>query len=177
MQLYFQKCTYSDLAQLVEISRTTFVTAFEKDNNPDDFKAYIDVAFDESAIASQLENPDSSFYFVFMYEQLVGYFKLNIARAQTEIRSNESIELERIYVLQKFQGQQIGKQMLQHTLTLAFNQNKKYIWLGVWEKNTAAIRFYQKYGFVKFDTHPYYIGKDEQTDWLMRYELSTLQAD
>lgn len=171
MQLRFQKCTFSDLEQLVEISKTTFVNAFEKDNDPKDFRNYIDSAFEKNNIADQLENSNSFFYFVFRKEHLVGYFKLNIADAQTDIKSKESIELERIYVCQEFQGQQIGKQMLHEVATLASQLNKEYMWLGVWEKNTDAIRFYQKHGFAKFAMHPYYIGKDKQTDWLLRFEL------
>jgi len=156
MQLSFHKCVLSDLDELVNLSRKTFVDAFEKYNNPKDFKNYIGFAFEKSNIASQLQNLNPSFYFVFKGGKLVGY----------------SIELERIYVLHKFQGQQIGQQMLREAIKLALQFNKEYMWLGVWEKNPEAIRFYQKYGFTKFDTHPYYIGKDKQTDWLMRYDLT-----
>lgn len=171
MQFRFQKCTLSDLEQLVEISKTTFVNAFEKYNDPEDFKNYIDSAFEKNNIAKQLNTNNSFFYFVFKNAQLVGYFKLNIGDAQTDIKSEESIELERIYVRQEFQGQQIGKHVLQEAIKLASQQDKTYMWLGVWEKNTDAIRFYHNYNFAKFDTHPYYIGKDKQTDWLLRFEL------
>jgi ribosomal protein S18 acetylase RimI-like enzyme len=171
MQIHFHKCTLSDIDQLIEIARTTFADSFEKDNDPEDFKNYITTAFEKGNFLGQLQNPNSSFYFVFIHKELVGYFKLNVDGAQTDIKSEESIELERIYVLEKFQRQQIGKVILQEAVRLAFQQNKTYIWLGVWEKNKDAIRFYQKHRFIKFDTHPYYIGKDKQTDWLMRYEL------
>ncbi len=171
MPLHFKKCTSRELDELVEISRKTFVDSFEKDNDPEDFKNYIEAAFEKSNIAKQLRNPCSYFYFSFKDGQLAGYFKLNIEDAQTDINSEEAIELERIYVLKDFQGQQIGKHMLQEAIKLASQFEKKYMWLGVWEKNTDAIRFYQKNGFIKFDTHPYYIGKDKQTDWLMRVEL------
>lgn len=173
--MIIQKCTSSDLNTLVQISKKTFVDAFEVGNNSDDFKTYIDFAFEKSIIAEQLNNSNCSFYFVFKDAQLVGYFKLNENDAQTDIKSSEDIELERIYVLEEFQGHQIGKYMLQEALKLASDLSKRYIWLGVWEKNTDAIRFYEKYGFSKFDTHPYYIGEDKQTDWLMRFDLTNFR--
>ena len=172
MQLHFKKCTLTNLDELVEISKATFVSAFEKDNNPEDFKSYIDSAFEKTHIAKQLSNINSYFYFVFKEEQLVGYFKLNTTDAQTDIESDESIELERIYVLDEFQGMRIGEKVVQEAIYLASQQYKKYMWLGVWEKNLAAIKFYERNGFKKFDTHPYYIGKDKQTDWLMRVEVT-----
>ena len=171
MQLHFQKCILSDLDQLIDISKKAFVDAFEKDNDPEDFKTYINIAFAKENIFTQLKNLGSAFYFVFKGEYLVGYFKLNENDAQTDIKSKESIELERIYVLQEFQGKHIGQLMLQKAIEIASEKGKEYMWLGVWEKNTNAIRFYQKHNFTKFDTHPYFIGKDKQTDWLMGYEL------
>jgi ribosomal protein S18 acetylase RimI-like enzyme len=172
MELDFRKCTGYDLKQLIEIAKTTFVDAFEKDNNPADFKAYINSAFDSNTIKAQLENTNSHFYFVFKDEQLVGYFKLNENEAQTDIKTNEAIELERIYVRQEFQGQRIGKLMLIEAKRLAVEKDKKYIWLGVWENNYDAIRFYQKHEFTKFATHPYFVGTDEQTDWLLKCDLN-----
>ena len=171
MRLTFHQCNSSDLDKLVEISRKTFVDAFEKDNDPEDFESYIDMAFNKSNIERQLQNPDSAFYFVFKDEILVGYFKLNENSAQTDIKAKECIELERIYVLEEFQGNGIGVQVLRETLKLAAQEQKQFIWLGVWQRNMDAIRFYEKHGFVKFGTHPYFIGKDKQTDWLMRLEI------
>lgn len=171
MNLRLQPCSTSDLVRLKAISKTTFIDAFEKDNNPEDFKAYIDFAFDGSKLLEELENPGTTFYFVYKDDHLVGYLKLNEKEAQTDIKSEEGMELERIYVLKDFQGQHIGLWMLDEVKKLAFHKNKTFLWLGVWENNPKAIKFYQKHGFTKFGTHPYYIGNDEQTDWLMRFEL------
>jgi len=48
--------------------------------------------------------------------------------------------------------------------------NLQYIWLGVWEKNTDAKRFYERHGFVEFGSHEFKMGDDVQTDILMRRE-------
>jgi ribosomal protein S18 acetylase RimI-like enzyme len=53
---------------------------------------------------------------------------------------------------------------------------KDFVWLGVWEHNTAAIKFYQRHGFTKFGEHPYYVGNDKQMDWLMRIDLGNLKS-
>lgn len=177
MSILFKKCGLSDLDKLVAISKKTFIEAFEKDNNPDDFKTYLDLAFTTSTIKKQLENPDSTFYFVLKDAFLIGYLKLNTNNAQSELQDNNSIEIERIYVLKEHQGKQFGRQMLRFVFDIGVKKKKTYIWLGVWQKNLDAIRFYEKHGFQKFDTHPYYIGSDKQTDWLMRFDLSNFQAD
>jgi ribosomal protein S18 acetylase RimI-like enzyme len=47
-----------------------------------------------------------------------------------------------------------------------------YVWLGVWEKNARAIRFYEKNGFVAFDKHLFKLGDEEQTDIMMKRVLA-----
>ena len=167
----FIQCNTGNLDQLTAISRQTFVDAFEKDNDPIDFKNYIDKAFSKEQIDSELNNPNTSFYFVYENVQLVGYYKLNANDAQTDLKLAESLELERIYVLKDFQGRRIGELMLSEIKTFTKKLKKHFLWLGVWEKNTKAIQFYQRHGFYKFGTHPYYIGNDKQTDWMMRFDL------
>jgi len=176
MQLTLEICTLASLDDLAVISRKTFVDAFEKDNSPEDFKHYLDEAFDKEVLKRQLANNDSSFYFVFADGALAGYFKLNRNQAQTDLKLPESIELERIYVLQDFQGNNIGQWMLNEIKKISIERQKEFIWLGVWENNLKAISFYNKNGFVKFGMHPYYVGNDKQMDWLMRCDLINFNA-
>ena len=171
MDLSFKKCTLKNLVKLVEISKSTFINAFEKDNNPLDFNSYIDFAFSQEKIKSELLNSNSTFYFTYFKNELVGYFKLNENEAQTEKFNKKTIELERIYVLKKFQNKQLGKHILLEIIRIVKTKQVSFLWLGVWEKNLAAIRFYERYNFKKFDTHFYYIGNDKQTDWLMKLDF------
>jgi len=168
MNLSFRECTIQHLNELIEISRITFEDAFEKDNNPIDFSNYMNKAFEMEIIREELLNPNTQFYFSYLDKDLVGYFKLNEGDAQTERFEDKTVELERIYVLQHFQGKQIGRGMLYKAIEIAKAKKASFIWLGVWEKNKEAIKFYERYGFKKFMTHPYYIGNDKQTDWLMK---------
>lgn len=170
-KLVYKKCGQEDLNELTLVSKSTFVDAFEKDNDPADFKDYIDLAFNKGKLSDELQNPNTSFYFVFSEENLVGYFKLNQNDAQSDLKNMDSIELERIYVINQYQGLGLGVQILEKVKKLAKKTNKSYLWLGVWEYNKAAIKFYERNGFAKFGMHPYYIGKDRQMDWLMQFDL------
>lgn len=171
MELKLQKCIINDLKELVDLSRETFINAFEKDNDPADFDTYIDNAFSLDKLRSELENENTCFYFVLSDDKVIGYLKINKGSAQSDIKDAQSLELERIYVIQKFQGKGIGQWLLHQVLQIARKEALNYVWLGVWEKNQAATRFYQRHGFQKFGTHPYYIGEDKQTDCLMRLDL------
>lgn len=172
MNIIYKKCTPEDLQQLVEIAKTTFVNSFEKHNDPIDFNTYITSAFNDKKIQQELLNENSSFYFAYLDKDLVGYFKLNEKDAQNEHLEEESIELERIYIRKEFQNRGLGKHLLEEIITIAKHKNTTSLWLGVWEHNLDAIRFYERLDFVKFGTHPYYLGNDKQTDWMLKLELN-----
>ena len=54
---------------------------------------------------------------------------------------------------------------------MANARGKRYVWLGVWEKNEKALAFYKKHGFYRIGAHPFFVGNDEQTDYIMRKDL------
>lgn len=169
--LTYRKCDLNDLEALTSISRNTFVEAYEANNDPDDFKTYIDSAFTSQQMKAELHNPNSDFYFIYIEKTLVGYFKLNEKEAQGEDYGHQSLELSRIYLLKEFQGQDIGRMTLSKIIKLAKEDHKSWLWLSVWQLNEDAVRFYERHGFKKFDTQIFYVGKDAQMDWLMRLDL------
>lgn len=166
-----KRVTISDAATLLELSRKTFFDAFLYRNNPADMEAYASTAFTIPKFEQELNNPDSQFYFALISGEIAGYIKLNCNTAQTELQDPNALEVERIYVLQEYQGQQIGKQLIDFAVQTAIDKNLSYTWLGVWEHNTKAINFYKSKGFKQFGSHPFILGNDKQTDILMRKEL------
>jgi ribosomal protein S18 acetylase RimI-like enzyme len=103
--------------------------------------------------------------------EVVGYLKLNFGQSQTELKDSKALEIERIYVLKEFQGKNIGQLLYEKAIQIANQNNAEYVWLGVWEENEKAIKFYTKNGFVAFDKHIFKLGDDEQTDIMMKLTL------
>jgi ribosomal protein S18 acetylase RimI-like enzyme len=165
------KVQSSDLTTLINISKQTFYDAFLHLNDPADIEAYASSAFKSDKLLAELTNPFSAFYFAMLDGLAVGYIKLNYSSAQTEFQHENAIEVERIYVLADQQGKKIGNQLLDFAIDIANKANLQYIWLGVWDKNVNAIRFYERNGFKIFDSHPFTLGTDLQTDLLMKREL------
>jgi hypothetical protein len=161
----------SDTQELLALSRKTFYDAFEHVNNPDDFKIYSEATFHSEKILAEINNPLSSFYFALIDGQKVGYIKLNYSSAQAEFKDDDAMEIARIYVKAGQQGKQIGKQLIDFAIEKGFEKKLRYIWLGVWEHNHSAIRFYEREGFKQFSSHDFWVGNDRQTDLLMKREL------
>lgn len=160
-----------DLSALVEMARNSFVEAFTAQNKPENVKAYADEAFTEAQFGEEMEEPSSSFYIAEIEGRLVAYTKLNLIPAQTDVQDPESLEIARLYVLEEFHGMGIGTILIEKARHFAKINGKKYIWLGVWEKNLKALEFYEHKGFKIFGSHPFPFGDEVQTDWLMRLDF------
>lgn len=174
MNPLFHLCTIDDLATLQTIASQTFRETFAAHNTQSDMQAYIKKAFDEKKLRMELLNTHSRFYLVYLQGQLVGYLKLNEGPAQTEAQGDEALEIERIYIIQALQDHGLGKQLMDKAIQEARAQHKRYIWLGVWEKNKKAIAFYSGRGFQQVGTHSFLLGSDMQTDFIMRKDLKSM---
>lgn len=161
------KCSREDLQILQEISIETFNDTFKDQNSPENMKAYLERAFNFKQLEEELSNVSSEIFFIYFNEELAGYLKVNMNDAQSEKLGDESLEIERIYIKNKFQKHGLGKYLLNKAMEIAMEHNKKKIWLGVWEKNENAIAFYKKMGFVQTGAHSFYMGDEEQIDFIM----------
>jgi len=166
-----KKVTLADIVQLQEIGRQTFAETFSSTNTEENMKAYLEKGFSNAKLSAELDNPNSEFYFATLNNKVIGYLKINFGSAQTELKDDKALEIERIYVLQDFHGKKVGQLLYDQAIHLAKEKKADYVWLGVWEKNHRAIQFYTKNGFVEFDQHIFVLGDDEQTDIMMRLEL------
>lgn len=171
MTTKIRKCTLKDTHLLTDISRQTFDETFRADNKPENIDNYLKDTFQNSLIEKELENPSSEFYFIYYNDQLAGYLKLNTLNAQTEKMGPNAMEIERLYLLSSFQKKGLGHKLMEFALKRGRELEKEKVWLGVWEKNTNAITFYKKYGFEKIDAHSFYMGDEEQTDWIFATSL------
>ena len=166
-----RRVTVDDVFALQAISRQTFHETFSSQNTDEDMKKYLTEALSYEKLAAELSSSGSEFYFAELDAQVVGYLKLNFGLSQTEAQDDDAVEIERIYVLKAFLGVGVGSVLFGKAIQVARQRNAHYVWLGVWEHNHRAIRFYKRNGFVEFGMHTFRLGSDQQTDIMMRLIL------
>jgi ribosomal protein S18 acetylase RimI-like enzyme len=119
----------------------------------------------------ELQNIDNVFYLVYNNEQLCAYAKVVVVDNPKELPNCHTLRISRIYVINQFIGQGVGKLLMQTCTDKASSLKKDIVWLGVWEQNTNAINFYKRIGFQQFGTEIFVLGTDSQTDLLMQMPL------
>ncbi len=160
-----------EIEKLKEIGKLTFSETFSSGNTEEDMEEYLKNGFSSEKLSAELTDRNTEFYFAVIEDKVVGYLKINLGASQTEIKDQNALEIERIYVLKEFHGKKVGQVLYEKALELAKEKMVDFIWLGVWEKNPRAIRFYEKNGFIAFDKHIFKLGQDEQTDIMMKLNM------
>jgi ribosomal protein S18 acetylase RimI-like enzyme len=166
------KATINDTEKLQKISRQTFLETFSAGNTDENMQKYLDESLSKTKLTTELDDQNAEFYFATLDDNVIGYLKINFGQSQTELQDDKALEIERIYVLNDYQGKAVGQILYDKAIQIARQKNADYIWLGVWEENHKAINFYRKNGFVEFDKHIFKLGYDEQTDIMMKLKLN-----
>jgi ribosomal protein S18 acetylase RimI-like enzyme len=172
MKSKITQCTIDDISQLKKLAYSTFDESFRPMNTQETIDTYLSEAFTTRKLTLEIMTNGCEFYFIYSDEELAGYLKINYVPAQTDINDPESVEIERIYVKKEFKGKGLGKQLMDYAEELAEKAGKKYLWLGVWEKNGDAIEFYKHINFTITGEHKFKIGDEIQTDLIMKKEIT-----
>lgn len=164
-------CTEDMLTDLQYLCRTTFAETFSDSNSEEDMQKFLDESYSTEKLSAELANFESVTYIAYKNDTPLGYLKLNIGNAQTEKCLDNSLEIQRIYILKSAKGHGIGSTFMRIAENFASEKKLSTIWLGVWEHNEPAKKFYKSKGYEKFSHHTFVVGDDLQTDFLLKKEL------
>ena len=98
-------------------------------------------------LKDEVENANSSFYFLTVDNKVAGYLKVNEGHAQTEQVVPNALEVERIYLKQAFQHQGLGLVLIKLAEKIAKEKRRTICGLEFGRKNYQAQAFYEKRWF------------------------------
>jgi diamine N-acetyltransferase len=171
--LHLRQATVDDAKLLAGLAYTTFWDAFahHPKNAPDDLNHYMRQAFNIDQIKSELAEEKNVFLLAEIDGKPAGYAKLIIGSIEDGVTAKHPVELNRLYSHQEYLGQGVGQNLMDECFDRARGHGHDVMWLGVWEYNPRAQRFYEKNGFRLVGRHTFQLGSDPQTDLLMQRDL------
>lgn len=169
-----RQATKLDAEMLSDLCYQTFWDAFHEHpkNSPEDMADYMATAFSLEQIKTELADTQNIFLIAEIEGKAAGYAKLIIESREEPVKADKPIELSRLYSHQKFLGKGVGNKLIEESFAFAKKLFCDAMWLGVWEFNPRAQRFYEKYGFRVIGQHIFQLGKDAQTDIMMLKNLT-----
>jgi ribosomal protein S18 acetylase RimI-like enzyme len=156
-----------DAAPLAALAARTFAETFAADNTPEDMAAHLARSYGEAQQGAELADPGRVTLVAERAGALVAFAQLRTAPVPATVPPATSMELQRFYVDRSAHGSGVAQRLMTAALAAARRRGAAVVWLGVWERNPRAIRFYEKCGFTDAGSQTFLLGSDPQTDRVM----------
>ena len=171
-QIIIRRATIADAVKLSAISIQTFYDTFVGTCKEEDMTAFLKEYFNLKQVQAELSNENDFYYLAELNGRVVGYCRWMEDYTNFHLMKQwKSLELKRIYVLKEYHGKGVAQQLMNLVIQYAQSNQYQVLWLGVWENNHRAQKFYEKNLFVNSGhTHDFPIGTTPQTDcWFWRF--------
>jgi len=172
-ELRIRRGIVEDAETLAPLAVKIFNDAFAGNplNKPEDMHAYIAESLSPEQFKKELADAETIFFIAEIGGAMIGYAKLHEHSTEDCVSDENPIELQRLYVDQSFHGKGIAGKLMNECFDAAARKNYRTMWLGVWEHNYRAQKFYEKLGFARVGEHIFQLGSDAQIDWVMERKL------
>jgi diamine N-acetyltransferase len=172
MEISIRRAILADAASLSAISSQTFYDTFTGTCTDQDMQSFLEEYFNLKQVQAELSNENDFYYLAESEGKVIGYLRLMEDYSNLPLMKEwRALELKRIYVSKEFHGKGVAQQLMDFAIRFANEGSYEVIWLGVWEHNVRAQKFYNKYGFVNSGhSHDFPIGSTPQTDfWMWKF--------
>jgi ribosomal protein S18 acetylase RimI-like enzyme len=166
-----RKAEIGDAEALSSLARRTFDETFSPTNSEENMRVYMDAHFFPARQREEIADPLRSIYIAWHGAKAVGFLSLYEGEPEVCIKTRPTIELSRIYVDSAWHGTGLARELTDLAFSIARKKGCSSIWLGVWEHNLRALKFYYKMGFMRVGSHVFMMGNDPQNDFVLECPL------
>lgn len=154
-----RKATVSDYDLIAELGATTFIQAYQEKVSRDDLNTFVSNTFNKDLLIEELSNSNIHYYLQYFNNKIAGYTKIVLNVPNANISAKNITKLDRLYLLKKYYGQQLGASLFTHICNVTKKLAQQGIWLYVWDENQRAVDFYSKNNFKIVGHHDFKVSE------------------
>ena len=167
MNLRIRHALERDATLLSDLAQKTYIDTFGATNRAGDIEMYASHTYSPAIQLGELRDERKLYLIAEVDDVAAGFAMLGSSESPSCAALEKPIELFRFYVDHAWHGKGIAQALMKACEDETRALGGATLWLGVWENNPRAIRFYEKIGFRDIGSQPYLLGEDMQTDRVM----------
>ncbi|MBL4619225.1 MAG: GNAT family N-acetyltransferase [Marinicaulis sp.] len=169
-----EKCTDEAAAPtLALVAEETFTQAFGHLYKQEDLNLFLQKHHTAGNYREHIADPASSVWLAREEDgKIVGYIVAGPCGLPAPNMPENSGELLRFYILDKYKGMGLGKRMLGLALDW-LQENYAHLYLSVYAENHSAQRLYEYFGFEKIHKYMYMVGNQADPEFIMKRRSSS----
>ncbi|RQP25178.1 GNAT family N-acetyltransferase [Piscinibacter terrae] len=158
LQLTLRPALPDDASVLAAFASTAFRDTYRDLDDPQDIADYVAEHFTPEVLAQDIADPSCMTLLAEADSVLVGYAVIKQSSPPDCVEGPAPIELARLYLGHKHIGRGYGAQLMLAVHAEARRQGAQTLWLGVYDRNLRAVRFYEQFGFRKVGGKEFLFG-------------------
>jgi diamine N-acetyltransferase len=159
--------TADQAATLAQVMERTFRATFGESTAEEHMAEHCRNSYRGAIQRAEIVDPDITTLLCTDGASIAGFAQVRSGERPACVPVSRAVELHRIYVDAPWHGKGVAALLMDAALDDATKRGADGVWLGVWENNPRAVRFYAKFGFVEVGEHIFQVGGDAQRDLLM----------
>lgn len=140
--------------------RETFIDGFAIPYPADELALFEEASYAPAKVAVQLGEEGRRTWIAEGDGHMLGYAQAGQCKLPHPDVRPDAGELMQLYILNRAQGQGIGRKLLAAALAYLAETRPGPVWLGVWSGNLRAQHFYAARGFAKAGEYPFPVGRN-----------------
>jgi GNAT superfamily N-acetyltransferase len=169
--LRIRRATIADARLITALGTDTFVASFGAQNTPENLAKHLSKSYGAEIQQRELADPRFTYLIPEMGGRTAGYACVREGPPPPCVTGEAPVEVLRFYVVQDFHGTGVAQALMDACADDARARGGRTLWLGVWEQNPRAIRFYKKWGFEDVGGQTFMLGDDPQQDRVLARAL------
>ena len=171
MSVTYRDATVADAQALSDLARETFVATFGALYPVADLKHYIAHTYGREIQAAEIADASMQHRLAEQDGVLVGYARAGAYKLPFDNAARSAFELHRLYVTEAVKGAGVASALMDWTQARAEAAGADDLFLGVYQGNERAQRFYKRYGFEIVGEYLFSVGATRDPEYIMRKTL------
>lgn len=170
-ELKIRKAELADVNLISALGITTCYEAYFELDPSHDLADYCINFFSLEQVTNELNDKNSTYLIAEYQGNAVGFVKLREGKKVDCLQDENAIEVQRIYLLEKVKGKGFGKLLIEKSIEIGREKGYEMLWLGVWDQNVEAQKFYEKIGMKNVGLTDFSDGKNKFINFVFAIDI------
>ncbi len=167
---FFGSAKLADALRISILMKTVYIEAYATEGITFEYANFIEKRFSTEYISDLIRVEPDRIQVAYFNGNPIAVAEL-LFESKCRIRNMEVAELSKLYVLHRFSGQGIGRQLLRTCEEVLIKKNFREINLEVYAENLRAIAFYERQDYQKLGRVDFPMEKNTYENWVMNKKL------
>lgn len=167
MEITIRRAELTDLENLSVLKQQVWISTYATEGLTEEFSRYVLSEYSLENERKSITDKNKQILVATINECMVGCSEVLLSPKKPTNLVEPCLEISTLYILERFQGIGVGKQLLTECIKNIEQMHFDKVWLTVYFKNEKAIEFYTSQNFNCIGDTDFPLGDNKYKNYIM----------